>query len=244
MPAADWHLRYQEQAQWTKPLRRHLLNKLPALTNWSVLEFGCGTGVILQDFTTLSEMVVGLDRDLDALSFQGASKALLVNAEAENPPFQDKAFDLVFCHYFLLWLEDPVTVIKAVKRLLKPGGYLAVFAEPDYASRQISAETINKLAELQNRSLAAQGVYLKTGRQLGKLLTDCGFALVELGIIKEASGLSQLLTESEKNVLHVDWEFLHRIREAEITKEEMESILLTPVRWYVPTYYALAVLNN
>jgi len=150
-------------------------------------------------------MVVGFDRDLDALLFQGSSKASLVNADAENPPFQERAFDLVFCHYFLLWLEDPVPVIKAAKRLLKPGGYLAVFAEPDYASRQTSTETINKLAELQNRSLAAQGVYLKTGRQLGKLLMDCGFALVELGTIKEASGLSQSLTISEKNVLHVDW---------------------------------------
>ena len=87
-------------------------------------------------------------------------------------------------------------------------------------------------------------VFLKTGRQLGKLLTNCGFTLVELGIIKEASGLSQSLTESEKNVLHLDWEFLHRIREAEITKEELESLLLNRVRWYVPTYYALAVLNN
>ena len=245
MLITDWHDRYEEQARWTQPLRHFILTKIPIQSNWSVLELGCGTGAILQDFNLISERVVGLDRDLDALVIQGVNQALLVNADAENPPFQENFYDLIYCHYFLLWLKNPVTVIEAAKRLLKPSGYLAVFAEPDYTSRQTAPETLIKLADLQNKSLVAQGAYLDVGRQLGKLLIDSGFDLQEFGSINEAKPILRGLTESEKNILRSDWEFLARTKQTEITKAELEELLLLKTEhWYVPTYYALAKLKK
>jgi ubiquinone/menaquinone biosynthesis C-methylase UbiE len=245
MQASDWHARYLEQAQWTKLLRQYILNNLPIQPNWMVCEFGCGTGAVLQDLSGAFGHVVGLDRDLNVLAFQDTGKPYLVNANAYNPPFQANSFDLIVCHYFLLWLSDPLAVLRAARNMLKSGGYLAVFAEPDYASRRALPESMKKLAVLQNQSLTAQGANLKIGRNLGQLLTASGFTVLEYGSMKEANKHALLLSPSEKNVLRADWKFLNQRREAEITLEELESLWMdVPDRWYVPTYYALAQIKN
>lgn len=245
MQTADWHNRYQEQAQWTKPLRHYILDKLPLRSDWVSCELGCGTGAILQELSSSVNHPIGLDRNLELLTFQRGPNAFLVNADAYHPPFQSSSFDFIFCHYFFLWVADPLAILKTVRSLLKSGGYLACFAEPDYASRQTLPEQLNKLAILQNRSLAAQGVNLKVGRQLGQLLTKSGFTIVEYGSMQESYGLSQTLTASEKNVLRQDCQFLDKKQDSEITQEELEELLRAePERWYVPTYYALAKLNK
>jgi ubiquinone/menaquinone biosynthesis C-methylase UbiE len=243
MQAADWHARYLEQAQWTKLLRQYILNKLLIQPNWLICELGCGTGVILQDLSGALGHVVGLDLDLNVLAFQDTGKPFLVNANAYDPPFQANSFDLIVCHYFLLWLSDPLAVLRAARNVLKSGGYLAVFAEPDYASRRVLPDGMKNLATLQNQSLAAQGANLEIGRNLGQLLTSSGFSVLEYGLMKEANENALQLSTSEKNVLHADWKFLDQRREAEITQEELENLLMSvPDRWYVPTYYALAQL--
>jgi SAM-dependent methyltransferase len=85
MQAADWHALYLEQAQWTKLLRQYILNNLPIQPNWMVCEFGCGTGAVLQDLSGTFGHAVGLDLDLNVLSFQDTGKPFLVNANAYNP---------------------------------------------------------------------------------------------------------------------------------------------------------------
>ena len=37
-------------------------------------------------------------------------------------PFTNASFDLTFCHYLLLWLKDPLSAIKEMKRVTRPGG--------------------------------------------------------------------------------------------------------------------------
>jgi ubiquinone/menaquinone biosynthesis C-methylase UbiE len=245
MQAADWHALYLEQAQWTKLLRQYILNNLPIQPNWMVCEFGCGTGAVLQDLSGTFGHAVGLDLDLNVLSFQDTGKPFLVNANAYNPPFQENTFDLIVCHYFLLWLSDPLAVLRTAKNMLKSGGYLAIFAEPDYASRRALPESMKKLAILQNRSLMAQGANLEIGRELGQLFNSSGFSMLEYGSIKEESKHAQLLSTSEKNVLRADWKFLEQRAEAEITLEELETLMMdVPDRWYVPTYYALAQIKK
>jgi ubiquinone/menaquinone biosynthesis C-methylase UbiE len=245
MQAADWHARYLEQAQWTKLLRQYILNKLPIQPNWLICELGCGTGAVLQDLSGTFGHVVGLDLDLNVLSFQDMGKPFLVNAHAYNPPFQANSFDLIVCHYFLLWLSDPLAVLRAASYMLKSGGFLAAFAEPDYALRRAMPESMKKLAVLQNQSLAAQGANLEIGRNLGQLLTASGFTMIEYGSMKETNEHALLLSPFEKNVLRADWEFLNQRRETEITQEELENLMMdVPDRWYVPTYYALAQLKK
>lgn len=245
MQIADWHERYLQQAQWTEPLRRYILSKLPIRADWTVCEFGCGTGAVLNDLEGLAEAIVSLDKDLDSLTIRTNTQALSVNADALEPPFHASCFDFVFCHYFLLWVADPVAVLQAARRVLKTGGYLAIFAEPDYASRKTQPKTLEALAELQNASLVAQGAHLEIGRELGYLLNLSGFSVLEYGQIKEAKNGNHLLTESEKKVMHSDWEYLLKRNLTAVTQEELEHLLkIEPVRWYIPTYYALARLNQ
>ena len=53
------------------------------------------------------------------------------------------------------------------------------------------------------------------------------------------------MTESEKKVMHSDWEYLLKRNLTAVTQEELEHLLkIEPERWYIPTYYALARLNQ
>ncbi len=244
MQAADWYKRYLEQARWTESLRHYMLNKIPVRSDWTICELGCGTGAVLDNLGILGKSVFGVDKDLAALSFPSKVDAMHINADALHPPFPDSTFNLVFCHYFLLWVADPIMALLGARRVLKPGGYLAIFAEPDYASRITQPKNLEALAELQNTSLATQGANLQIGRNLGHLLKLTGFSILEFGHIRESDNPKHFLTDSEKAVLDSDWEFLFTRGKTDLSQENVEELLkIRPDRWYVPTYYALAILN-
>jgi SAM-dependent methyltransferase len=43
----DWHARFSQQARWTAPLRRYLLDQVRPGPQSLILEVGCGTGAVL-----------------------------------------------------------------------------------------------------------------------------------------------------------------------------------------------------
>jgi SAM-dependent methyltransferase len=49
----------------------------------------------------------------------------LVNASAESTPFDDRAFEIVFCDYGAMTFADPYRTVPEVARILTPGGLLA-----------------------------------------------------------------------------------------------------------------------
>jgi SAM-dependent methyltransferase len=113
------------------------LGALPRLDRPRVLDIGCGTGVPTVRLAGVTGgRVVGIDTDLAALvslreRAAGAGLADRVHpcvASAENPPFRDAAFDLVWCEgaVFVLGFEAS---LKAWHRLLRPGGFLVAHDE-------------------------------------------------------------------------------------------------------------------
>lgn len=244
MSLIDLHQRYCQQAGWTKSLRDYLIKKIPLRRDWKVIEFGCGTGAILEDISSLVHRPVGIDLDLNSLGFHADPEFDRVNADAYQPPFRQEAFDLIICHYFLLWLAKPEKFLMRAAALLKPKGYIALFAEPDYASRKSLPASYQDLASLQNDSLVMQGVNLQIGRSLGKLLKDTGFHLLEFGKMSEESARDEL-SALEKYVLKKDLDFLGRHGRLSLSSAEIDRRLQIPVRsWHVPTYFALAQIKK
>lgn len=100
----------------------------PAQGRWRVLDLGCGAGGSVDVFRARDPSVqwVGIDvpgspeargrtrRDARFETFDGV---LL--------PFQDGAFDLVYCKQVLEHVRDPEPLLAEVRRALAPGGWFA-----------------------------------------------------------------------------------------------------------------------
>jgi SAM-dependent methyltransferase len=182
----DWHTRFLEQAAWTKPLRDYLFNQISLIPSMQVLEVGCGTGAILQETEKrFSGNIYGLDIDRSFLAQAShhTNRSHLIQSDAHALPFPSDAFDLTMCHFLLLWVKDPICVVREMRRLTRPGGYVMVLAEPDYGGRIDYPYELEALGEMQQASLRQQGANPLVGRQLNSILIQAGFLSAQYGCL-------------------------------------------------------------
>src|SRR6266508_5757207 len=108
----DWHRRYLQQAKWTRDLRTYLFKKADLNDQSRLLEVGCGTGAILSELPNHISLH-GLDIDSDALAQCriNAPTASLVQGNALQLPYSRELFDIVYCHFLLLWVQDPLQAL-------------------------------------------------------------------------------------------------------------------------------------
>jgi len=91
-----------------------------------ILEVGCGTGHWLSILQSTTQ-VYGLDLSLGMLRLASTQKLRgLACGQAIQLPFPDQAFDLVFCVNAIHHFGQPRVFISEARRLLRPGGALAV----------------------------------------------------------------------------------------------------------------------
>ncbi len=184
--AMDWHTRYLQQAQWTAQLRAYLFQKAGLPTAQHVLDLGCGTGALLDGLSVKpGAAVFGLDLSLSALK-QASSHALeapLTCADGACLPYADSVFDLVFCHFVLLWTPDPLRVVTEMRRVTRPGGGVLALAEPDYGGRIDYPVELAALGRWQAESLRQQGAEPEMGRKLVGIFARAGLERVETGVM-------------------------------------------------------------
>jgi len=96
-----------------------------------VLDLGCGTGFFLAELCAAHPGAVSLDisHDMLLVSERYVPGARLVTGDAERLPFQDGAFDVVFCKGSLHHTRDHVAFLANCGRTLRAGGVL-VMSEP------------------------------------------------------------------------------------------------------------------
>jgi SAM-dependent methyltransferase len=102
-----------------------------------VLDVACGTGALTRFVTNsigLHGRVVGLDLSPDMLA---AARAVPRDIPISVPvewhegdvqalPFEDESFARVFCTFGLMFFPDRVAALKEMRRVLKPGGRMAL----------------------------------------------------------------------------------------------------------------------
>ena len=108
----------------------------------SVLDIGCGPGTITADLARLVEpgQVVGLDASSEVVA---QAEAFAASRGVTNLRFEvgdlfalsygDAAFDVVHAHQVLQHLVDPGAAMVELRRVLRPGGVLAV-RDSDYSA--------------------------------------------------------------------------------------------------------------
>jgi SAM-dependent methyltransferase len=125
-----------------------LFDALPPLAGARVLELGAGTGKQTPGLLARGAQVVSTDRGPQMLGrlrthHRGVPVAV---ARAEQLPFADASFDAVCGAQMWHWVDAPVAA-REVARVLRPGGWLAVWwndvaadGEPWYEAQQARLE--------------------------------------------------------------------------------------------------------
>jgi ubiquinone/menaquinone biosynthesis C-methylase UbiE len=181
----NWHTRYSQQAAWTRHLRTYIFEKAGLQDAQRVLEVGCGTGAILSELAK-QPVAYGLDINRDSLHAcrLHAPSAVLTQGNALQLPYLDQSFNVLYSHFLLLWLSDPLQALLEMKRVTRPGGYVIAFAEPDYLSRVDRPEELEPLGKWQTEALVRQGADPSLGRRLAELFYEAGILIVETGTIQ------------------------------------------------------------
>jgi ubiquinone/menaquinone biosynthesis C-methylase UbiE len=103
-----------------------------------VLEVGCGTGKWLADLSPVAGAAYGLDLSAGMLrQAQERGAALrLVRGRAGRLPFAAASFDLVYCVNAIHHFARPRAWLAEARRLLRPGGRLAVIGMDPHGRRE------------------------------------------------------------------------------------------------------------
>ncbi|MGZ4389068.1 MAG: class I SAM-dependent methyltransferase [Gaiellaceae bacterium] len=109
--------------------RRAILDALALGPGDNLLEIGCGGGLLLRDALATGARATGLDHseEMIELARGRAPAADVVLARAEELPFEDGTFTAVAMSIVFFFLDDPVPVLRECRRVLRPGGHVAVY---------------------------------------------------------------------------------------------------------------------
>jgi 2-polyprenyl-6-hydroxyphenyl methylase/3-demethylubiquinone-9 3-methyltransferase len=115
------------------PLRLQYVERAVALSDKSVLDVGCGGGILSESMARAGARVLGIDlsqavldvAELHALEGKVPVEYRAVAAE-ELALERPAVFDLVTCMEMLEHVPDPAASVKALAALVKPGGDVIV----------------------------------------------------------------------------------------------------------------------
>lgn len=122
-----------EKEHWLMVIRRMIvkdnlniyLDKNPKKTK--VLDFGCGSGILVDELAKQGYQTYGLDNHKDAIKFgllQGIKNIKVIDTYKIN--FQNNTFDVVFFLDVLEHIYDEKQVLNEIIRVLKPGGIVII----------------------------------------------------------------------------------------------------------------------
>jgi ubiquinone/menaquinone biosynthesis C-methylase UbiE len=185
----------------TGPDEQARLVRLNALTNRTfidflrapagsrVLEVGSGLGILAAEVAAAAAtQVIGVEYAWPQVAKAAAhDQVRRVQGDGHRLPLRDNAFDVVYARYVLEHVGDPAHVLAEMRRVLRPGGHVALlendislirFDPPCPAFEQVW----DAFTTLQ-RQLGGDALI---GRRLFRLLHEAGFAHIELSFQPEA----------------------------------------------------------
>ena len=113
------------------PLRLEWIDRLAAIKGKTVLDIGCGGGILSESMAVLGATVSGIDLSDKALAvarlhlLDSGNTVDYQKISAEDLARQSPAsFDVVTCMEMLEHVPDPASTIAACAALVKPGGHV------------------------------------------------------------------------------------------------------------------------
>jgi len=167
----------------------------------NVMDLGCGRGGAIELFWRDVNLAAGLDPDAASLLEHRAPGISLVRGRAEELPFTDGSFDLVVCVWVLEHLRDPATVLRGVRRALRPGGHF-IFLTPNLRHPLLMLNRLGTSWPALQRRLVTRlyGRFeadtfrvryrANTARSLRALAARCGLEVAQLTVVPDPTYLA------------------------------------------------------
>ena len=148
-----------------------------------VLEIGFGPGQAIEEIvkSTPNSFVAGID--ISDVMIEQASKRnaeairagrVLLKQGSESPlPFEDANFHKVFAVNSMQFWSNPGAGLQEVRRVLKPGGRIAIVIQPMWAKTDEEVRSVGEKLELQMKQAGFRQVHLET-RQMKPIAAVSG----------------------------------------------------------------------
>lgn len=150
-----------------------------------VLDLGCGPGTITIDLArrVVPGDVLGIDPSAAVIETAtgnaedaGCTNVRFTTGDAYSLDAADATFDLVHAHQVLQHLSDPIAALREARRVLRPGGLLAV-RDSDYGAFfwSPSDPRLDRWLELYHDVTQRNGAQADAGRWLPSWVRQAGF---------------------------------------------------------------------
>lgn len=138
---------YPENKEKVRKNILRCIDMLPNLTNRKIIDFGCGTGFIIDLVCDLFEEVHGVDITQDMMQLVDLSpgNVFLHESLAENTHFKECTFDFATAYSFMDHLSSVKPFLLEAHRVLKNGGVLYCDLNPNRAfiEKMLEMERMN-----------------------------------------------------------------------------------------------------
>jgi ubiquinone/menaquinone biosynthesis C-methylase UbiE len=163
--------------------------RLPLSGARRILALGCGTGIevrALRRLTRPDTAMIGVDHSpalIDAARRLTAEEGLSGNVtyqvgDAHHLPYGDGEFDIATLHTLISHVDDPLQVLREARRLVRPGGTVAVF-DGDYASLTFAYPDHALAKTIEEKLIQLIVANPRIMRDLPRLLPEAGLELLE-----------------------------------------------------------------
>ena len=122
----DWNaMLYDNKHDFVSEYGKGLLEFIPKNKNQSILDLGCGTGMLTAQLSNYADTIIGVDSSASmiAKAKKQYSNMQFVVCDALALPFE-KRFDVVFSNAVFHWIADHDALLKQIHKVLKPNGLL------------------------------------------------------------------------------------------------------------------------
>ena len=177
------HERLIRQAQWVNPHTEGCFREAGIGPGYRVLDLGSGVGdvvLLLARLVGPTGEVVAVERDPRSI---GRARKRVADAGLRNVSFtecdvsqipDERPFDAAVGRFILMFLPDPVLVLRSLSRLVRPGGVLA-FQEMDWDRFVKQARCFplwSAAASLLEETFRHSGANLRLGPKLSLVLGE------------------------------------------------------------------------
>jgi SAM-dependent methyltransferase len=190
--AEGWHRWIPMMHAWYAPATELMLDFARIGPGSRVLDIAAGDGdqsLAAAAHVGPSGYVLAIDKAdrLLAIAEQSARKAGLTNLETrlmdgENLELPDASFNAVICRFALMYFNDPIHGLQGMKRVLKPGGRVAVVVYGENGSPEFSLalSTVRRWMGPVDQDSQSAAHSLGTPGVLGQTFMAAGFLEVEV----------------------------------------------------------------